>query len=264
MENWRKSEMLKRNRFSIVASLLLCVLPAVAADSVLAVDRGLPQSNLNNASGSARSNVRWGGDNQGFIGDDFTIGAPGERWVIDSIRAWAVPGYAEVSAARLSDFYQDVRLYLGASSSDVTPVATAQLADGTDEVSNPNIRISEATGNGALLYDDFGTQLRIWQIDFTNLNVPVRGGSKTRFGVWGMGRPVPGQDGKTHMWFNHGSNAALSGTRQDGADGVMLIFDGAGRADGTLRAEVKDWDKPSDINVQVFAHRAGAPARSAQ
>jgi hypothetical protein len=44
----------------------------------------------------------------------------------------------------------------------------------------------------------------------------------------------------------------------------MLIFDGAGRADGTLRAEVKDWDKPSDINVQVFAHRVGAPARSAQ
>ena len=40
----------------------------------------------------------------------------------------------------------------------------------------------------------------------------------------------------------------------------MLIFDGAGRADGTLRAEDKDWDKPSDINVQVFAHRVGAPA----
>jgi hypothetical protein len=191
--------------------------------------------------------------------------APGERWVIDSIRTWAVPGHAEVTAARLSDFYQDVRLYLGASSSDVTPVATAQLAEGTDEVSNPNIRISEATGNGALLYDDFGARLPIWQIDFTHLNVPVRGGSKTRFGVWGMGRPIPGRDGKTYMWFNHGSNAALSGTPQDGADGVMLIFDGAGRADGTLRAENKDWDKPSDINVQVFAHRVGAPpVRTAQ
>ena len=57
----------------------------------------------------------------------------------------------------------------------------------------------------------------------------MRGGSKTRFGVWGMGRSVPGEDGKaTYMWFNHGSNAALSGTRQDGADGMMLIFDGAG------------------------------------
>jgi hypothetical protein len=251
--------MLIKNRFSTVACLLLCVLPAVAADSVLAVDRGLPQSNLNNASGSVRSNVRWGGDNQGFIGDDFTIGVTGEHWVIDSIRTWAVPGYADAKAARLSDFYQDVRLYLGASS-DVTPVATAQLVEGTDQVSNPNIRISEATRDGALLYDDFGTALPIWQIDFSNLNIPVRGGSKTRFGVWGMGRAIPGQDGKTHMWFNHGSNAALSGTRQDGADGVMLTFDGAGRADGTLRAEDKDWDKPADINVQVFAHRVGSEA----
>jgi hypothetical protein len=249
--------MLNKNRFSTVASFLLCVLPAVAADSVLAVDRGLPQNNLNNASGSARSNVRWGGDNAGFVGDDFTIGATGERWVIDSIRTWAVPGYADTLAARLSDFYQDVRLYLGTASSDVTPVETAQLAEGSDEISNSNIRISDATNNGALLYDDFGTPLHIWQIDFTNLNIAVRGGTRTRFGVWGMGRPIAGQDGKTHMWFNHGSNAALSGARQDGADGVMLVFDGAGRADGTLRAEDKDWDKPSDINVQVFAHRVG-------
>src|SRR5262245_39794519 len=227
--------MLKTNRSATLASLLLCALPAIAADSVLVVDRGLPLSNLNNASGSVRSNVRWSGDNQGFIGDDFTIGAAGEHWVIDSIRTWAVPG---ANAARLSDSYQDVRLYLSTFSGDVTPVATAQLAEGSDEVSNPNIRISEATRDGALLYDDFGTSLRIWQIDFTNLNVAVRGGSKTRFGVWGLGRT--GQDGKAYMWLNHGSNAAISGTRQDGADGMMLIFDGAGRTDGTLRAEDKD------------------------
>ena len=168
----------------------------MAADSVLVVDRGLPDSNLNNVSARARSNVRWSGDNQGFIGDDFTIGAPGEHWVIDSIRTWTVPGYAGTTPTRLSDFYQDVRLYLGASSGDVSPVATAQFVEGADEVSNPNIRISEATAHGALLYDDFGTHLPVWQIDFTNLNVPVRGGLKTRFGVWGMGRPIPGKDGK--------------------------------------------------------------------
>src|ERR1035438_4061627 len=184
--------MLNKNRFSTVASFLLCVLPAVAADSVLVVDRGLPQSNLNNASGTARSNVRFAGDNQGFVGDDFTIAATGERWVIDPIRTWAVPGYAETIAARLSDFYQDVRLYLGTTSSDVTPVATAELAEGTDEVSNPNIRVSDATSNGALLYDDFGPPLHLWQIDFTNLNFAVRGGTRTRFGVWGLGRPIAG------------------------------------------------------------------------
>lgn len=249
-----------------LACLSLCALSAFAADPVLVVDRGLPQANLNNASGTARSNVRWSGDNQGFVGDDFTVGSPGEQWVIDSIRTWAVPGYAGTTTERLSDFYQDVRLYLGTASSDVTPVATAQLVEGTDDATNPNIRIAKATNDGALLYDDFGTSLPIWQIDFNNLNISVRGGIKTRFGVWGMGRPIAGRDGKTHIWFNHGSNAALSGARQDGADGVMLTFDGAGRADGVLRAEDKDWNKPSDINVQVFAHRVGgaAPVRSAR
>ena len=249
-----------RSRFWAFATsslLLALALPAVAADSILAVDRGLPQNNLNNASGSARSNVRWGWHDHGFLGDDFTIGAAGEHWVIDAIRTWAVPEHSETSAARLSDFYQDVRLYLGSSSTDLTPVATAMLTDGNDEIENQSVRISEATRNGALLYDDFGSSLRIWQIDFTNLNIPVRGGSKTRFGVWGMGRAIPGQDGKTYMWYNHGSNAALSGNRQDGADGVMLLFDAAGRSEGAHKAEGNGWDKPSDINVQVFAHRVG-------
>jgi hypothetical protein len=76
--------------------------------------------------------------------------------------------------------------------------------DGTDEIANQNVRISEATRDGALLYDDFGAALR-----------------------------------------------------QDGADGVMLLFDAAGRSEGTHHAEGNGWDKPSDINVQVFAHRVG-------
>src|SRR5271157_2161852 len=198
--------MMGKHRFSAFASLLLLAMPAVAADSVLVVDRGLPQNNLNNTSGAARSNVRWGWHDHGFLGDDFTIGAPGEQWVIDAIRTWVVPGRSEATAARLGDFYQDVRLYLGISSADLTPVATAQLAEGTDEVAGQNVGISEATQNGVLLYDDFGVMLRIWQIDFTNLNIPVPGGSKTRFGVWGMGRAIPGKDDKTYTWFNHASN----------------------------------------------------------
>ena len=44
----------------------------------------------------------------------------------------------------------------------------------------------------------------------------------------------------------------------------MPIFDGAGRAGGTLRADDKDWDKASEINVQVFAHRVAGPAKTAQ
>jgi len=251
--------MLLRNS---IFTACLCALPALAADPVLVVDRGLPVSNLNDASGASRSNVRWGWHDHGFLGDDFTVGAAGEHWVIDSIRTWAVPGGAGATYSHLGDYFQDVRLHIGRS--DVTPVASAQLTAGSDESGNPNVRIADTSANGTLMYDDFGTSLHIWQIDFTNLNLPVEGGVKIRFGVWGNGRPVPGNtEGKTFMWYNHASNAALSGSRQDGADGIMLLFDAAGRNEGTHNALGNGWDKTADINIQVFAHRVEAKPSTA-
>jgi hypothetical protein len=234
---------------------VLFALPVFAADPAPVVDRGLPQANLNNASGTARSNVRWGWNDHGFLGDDFTIGAPGERWVIDSVRIWTVPGSSEAQPAHLGEFYQDVRLYLGSGNKDLTPVSTAQISADSGESSNPDVRITEATQQGTILYDDHGTRLRIWQVDFTNLNQAVPGGQKQRFGVWGNGRAIPGTDGKSYTWYNHASNAVLSGARQDGADGEMLLFDAAGRSEDSFKAQGNGWDKSADINVQVFAHR---------
>ena len=227
---------------------------AFPSDSVLVVNRGLPQANLNNGSGPVRSNVRWGWHDHGFLGDGFTIGSPGERWVIDSIRTWAVPGDATHLPGHLADFFEDVRLYFGGPGTGLTPVSTAALTQGGDETGNGNVRISVATQAGALLYDDFGASLPIWQVEFGNLGLTVEGGVKYRFGVWGMGRPVPGMEGQTYTWYNHASNAALSGARQDGAAGVMLLFDAAGRSEGVFNAEGNGWDKPANINVQVFAH----------
>jgi hypothetical protein len=234
----------------------LLVLPAFAAEPALVVDRGLPQVNLNNSSGAARSNVRWSGNKKGFIGDTFVIGAPGERWVIDGIRTWTVPGGKGIAGgAHLGDLYQDVRLYFGAPSG-LTPIASGLLAAGGDQTSNPRVRLSPATQ--AIPYDDFGTSVQVWQIDFDHLNLPVEGGAKYAFGVWGMGRPVPGHEGKTYQWFNHASNAELSGARQDGADGMMLQFGAGGKFKGAVDSKGNGWDKSSDINVQIFAHRAAA------
>jgi hypothetical protein len=226
-----------------------------AADSALVVNRGLPQANLNNVSGAARSNVRWASGDTGFMGDHFAIGAAGEKWVIDSIRTWAVPGLSEVDPDHLGDFYEDVRLYFGQASGDLTPAVSALLSQGSDQTSNPNVQISEATKSGMPLYDNFGKFLRVWQVDFTNLNLPVDGGASYGFGVWGMGREIPSSGGKAYMWFNHASNAALSGSTEDGADGVMLVFDGSGRSGGEFTTQGHGWDKNSNINVQVFAHR---------
>jgi|SRR5579871_266627 len=251
------------NRMLKVTMMFALASASWAADSVLVVDRGLPQGNLNNVSGAARSNVRWASGDQGFLGDAFAIGAPGEKWAIDSIRTWAVPGQDKIDPDHLGDFYQDVRLYFGASGSGVTPAASAVLSPGSDETSNPNVRISDATQAGALLYDDFGANLRIWQVDFAGLNLVVEGGATYNFGVWGMGRTMAGHPNDAYEWFNHASNAALSGARQDGADGVMLLFDGSGKAQGPFNGQGNGWDKNSDINVQVFAHRIAGPAGKA-
>jgi len=258
MSIFRKRSALK------IAGWLALASSAWAADSLLVVDRGLPSGNLNNVSGAARSNVRWASGDSGFLGDHFVLGARGEKWVIDSIRTWAVPGLEDADPDHLGDFYQDVRLYFGAPGGDLTPVTSALLSPGSDESSNPNMTLTEATRAGAQLYDNFGKFLRVWQIDFTGLNITVEGGARYNFGVWGMGREIPGSDGKGYMWFNHASNASLSAARQDGADGVMLLFEGSGKAAGQFTGQGNGWDKNSDINVQVFAHRLSGRQTAAQ
>ncbi len=247
--------LLSTRRIWIFTSGLVLASAAWAADPQLVVDRGLPQANWNNVSGAARSNVRWYNEEGSFLGDSFTIGAPGETWMIDSIRTWTVPGLHDADPDHLGDFFQDVRLYVGSAGGGITPRVSAVLSPGSDETSDANVRISEASQAGAALYDDFGVGLRIWQIDFQQLNLLVKGGAPYSFGVWGMGREIPGDTGKTYLWFNHASNASLSGARQDGADGAMLMFDGSGAARGSFNAQGNGWDKDSDINVQVFAHR---------
>lgn len=246
-----------QRRFLKCALGFLVCLPVFAAGPELVVDRGLPQINLNNSSGTVRSNVRWGWYDQGFLGDTFTLGTAGERWVIDSIRTWTVPGDAKSQPAQLGDYYQDVRLYFGRSA-DVTPLAAAALTPGSNATGNPNIQITEASQNGSPLYDDFGTALRVFQVEFKNLNLMVEGGATYRFGVWGIGRPIDGNENKAYPWFNHASNAPLSGTPQQTADGSMLMFDGSGRFQGMFNSETSGWDKSADINVQVFGH----PVRS--
>jgi hypothetical protein len=43
---------------------------------------------------------------------------------------------------------------------------------------------------------------------------------------------------------------------QDGADGQMLIFTSGGRFESAFDGKNAGWDKSSDVDVQVFGHRA--------
>lgn len=250
-----------RNCFKTTSLLFALAWPVFAADPALVVDRGLPQANLNSAPGEYRSNVRWSSYDSGFLGDDFTVGVAGENWVIDRIRVWTVPGVAAADPEHLGDFYQDVRLYFGGSGDGVSPIVTGLLAPGANQASNPNILISDATAASGVHYEDFGTAMRIWQIDFAQLNLAVQGGVKYQFAAWGLGREQADGKGKTYAWFNLASNAALASARQDGADGTMLLFASGGKFQNAFSGKGAGWDKTSDIDVQVFGHRVDTASR---
>ncbi|HEU0123925.1 MAG TPA: hypothetical protein VFQ91_25565 [Bryobacteraceae bacterium] len=226
---------------------------AMLTGQELVVDRGLPRVNQNNEAGSAaRSNIRWTLYNQGFAGDDFTVGKAGEKWVIQTVRVWAVPGAYESDPATLGDVYQDVRLYVGGPDENLSPVVTGRLKRGSNAVEGADVTITEAAG--APRYENFGAELKIYQVEFRNVKLVVDGGVRYRFGAWGLGRVI-GEKGEVYPWFTHGSNAVQGETPVYGTDGKLLLFDTAGRYAREFDPAGAAWNKGSDLNVQIWADR---------
>ncbi len=240
--------------FGIVASLFLAT--PVFALSPPVVGRGLPNINLNNVAGPLRSNVAWSNGNDYVSGDDFTIGKAGEKWVVTGIRTWSV-GNTEF----LGTLFSNISLYAGTGG--ISEITSGNLTDGTNDDSNPNITHSVVLYPGTTLtyQGSSGADRTIWQHDFTKLDFKIDGGNKYYFAVDGTLRA-----GISYYWFNHASNAGLSGTTQQGSDDRWLVWpqnslssnpevcNSLGPITGICNG---GWDKSSDINVQVFAHRVG-------
>ena len=73
------------------AALAISFSASIASASVIIVDRGLPDQNLNNAAGGDRSNVAWGFNPAFFsVGDDFTVGS--SNYTLDALTVWIVTG----------------------------------------------------------------------------------------------------------------------------------------------------------------------------
>jgi hypothetical protein len=90
--------------------------------------------------------------------------------------------------------------------------------------------------------------LTIVRLDFKNLNLTYAGGTQVQFGM--------STDGDYTL--SHASNAALSGSPQDQADGLYSMFQLNKKPTmatfvKTVDSSLIGWDKSSDINVQVFA-----------
>lgn len=233
------------------ATMLLFALPAMATGQMV-IDRGLPNTNLNNSAGADRSNVSWSNGNDYVSGDDFTIGTAGQKWIVTGIRTWTP------AMSVLGDEYSDMSLYFGNGS--IHKIKYGTLSRGSSINNNTDIVYSTASylSSPPVSYYEGGRgkQYTIWQTDFNNLHLVVNGGKKYYFAV--DATPTDSND----YWFNHASNKDRSGSQQQGSDNRWLAWD-KNNLDTTpfvcdSMGEMRNicdggWDKSSDINVQVFA-----------
>jgi hypothetical protein len=236
----------------------------LADSSSLVFDRGLPTANLNlNADGDPTNDINRSNDSlfsrvsDNIIGDDFTIGSPGETWIIDKIQVWSHLGGDPIVGTpnSLGDEFINLKLYGGKASDLLTERLGGNFTSG-DVLDNPNIILKRVKyNNGQDFYQTYGSMwLPLYEIDFQNLNWQVEGGVKYHFGVNGIGRI--GEDGGHWSWVSHASNKDLSGFRQDGADDFIRVW-----ADATAPVEIINTytigisEKPFDINVRIWAHK---------
>lgn len=222
---------------SFAAALGLCAMLG-AADAALLVDRGLPIDNLNNAAGANRSNVAWAfsaftsGD-YWMVGDTFT-NTSSQTWSITSIRLWTV-GTTDSAVLR------------GGLAGDAVGV----ISDTT--YGDPFASIYQGSS---------GSMITMHQVDFA-VNILLGAGETFQFFLDGSGSAGAGQG--TSIPFVHASNAALSGSPQQGADDKMLYANVLGGvvdtgSIGEWTSLGDGWDKASDVNVQVFGAAVPEPA----
>ena len=220
-----------------------------AGAATLLFDRGLPTINLNNAAGSNRSNVAWADSETSATpseywlpGDNFTLSSNSQ---VSDIRVWIVgagataPGYLPTGISLLG----------GNAGGTISTISTTYTYT---SVTYPS---STETYQGSS-----GAYSNIYQVDFsTNLNLAA--GQTYDFFVNQPYEYVSSTIGYANA-FLHASNAALSGSTQQGADGVFLWLDVNGNAQtvqtwysgtgGGTSGFPAGWDKNSDANVQVF------------
>jgi len=215
-----------------VAIFAISLTAAMSASADLLVDRGLPTENLNNAAGADRSNVAWAftqytSSDYWLVGDTFQ-NTSSQTWSINSIRLWTV-GQTDTAILRG-----------GIDGSTIGIISDATYAD----------------PSSSLYQGSSGSYIAMHQIDFA-VNIILAPGQTYDFFLDGSGA-----EAGIIVPFVHASNAALSGSPQDGADNLMLgaevvngVVDPLSVGTWTSDANVaggQGWDKASDVNVQVF------------
>lgn len=207
-----------------------------SANAAMLVDRGLPTANLDNSAGVNRSAVAWvdggyGPTDYWMVGDTFT-NTSSQTWSIDTIRLWTV-------------------------NSTATAALWGGIAGSTIGLASSSGTISTATYSDLTTYQGYSGAYRdMFQVDF-GVNITLAAGQSYDFFLDGTG-------GSYTIPFVHASNAALSGSPQDGADNSMLWGEVVSGNFNQTSVQPwtslnNGWDKASDVNVQAFGSIGAVP-----
>jgi hypothetical protein len=232
----------------IIAAFFLIAVQQASADDLL-FNRGLPTANLNNAAGADRSNVAWADSESTSTpseywlpGDDFTLTSSAN---VDDITVWIVgagttaPGFLP---SGLSLFGGDA----GGTISQISTTYTSAPVTYTD---------------GTTYQSSSGNYWNLYQVNFA-VNLSLSAGQTYDFFV---DQPYQCYSASCDTYVNaflSASNAGLSGSTQEGADGQFLWLDvnGATNTVETWNSDGAGWDKSSDANVQVYGSPVPEPA----
>jgi hypothetical protein len=221
--------------FLMVLGFFVGISSLASAD--LLVDRGLPTANLNNAAGAERSNVAWAFGDTWLAGDDFTIGGS-EDYYVDTITIWAIG-----SNNYDQDSWKNSLSFWFGEEGDT--ISTYSISSTT----------SVTYSNGYTYQGSSGNYINLYQLDI-DLDMVLSGSVTYQFYL--------GSTSPDYYAFIHSSNAALSGSTQQGSDDFMLyanvengVFDTS--SVGSWSSNGDGWDKSSDANVQVNGTQQPVP-----
>jgi hypothetical protein len=231
---------MKKFMVFLMIACFLTIGSGIASASLL-FDRGLPTTNLNSDAGDYRSNVSWANGQPSSTpaeywlpGDDVVLPGSG-LYHIDTIRVWAV----------------------NSGTSDFTLLAGSNTSYG-DIFTNYTATQAKYTDTDLYYQGSLGLDRVIYQLDFT-INKDVMAGKYYFF----LNGPRSIYSGGSATPYLHASNAALSGSTQNGADNLfqwLHINDNIIIGVDSWNSSGDGWDKSSDANVQVYGTKVPEPA----
>jgi hypothetical protein len=243
---------------SLVRIALLGVALSGLAHATTIYSRGLPTStNANSGTPTTRSNEAWltgftdpnNGDYT-LAGDDFSFGNDG---TINSITVFEVANnnIGDGAAADPGSEFASITLYEGAIASPLTAVSSSYTA--VQNVYQPG---------ASTFVDQNGFDYAIYALTFSGLNLAVTAGTEYGFALdatANAGACANSPFGDPCFLALHGSNAALSGTTQQGSDDQFRYFTlSGGSASFQTFCEVTCQQgntglatAPTDINVLI-------------